>query len=71
MACMLGTKYINYKSHQLTLNVKDIFKEDSLASNLVEAFYNTMSSVKRKNRNAAILQNLTDLLPVLDNKTCL
>ena len=46
-----------------------MFKDNNEAATLVQEIHATMNSIKSKNLNAAILRNLTDLRPVLDNKT--
>ena len=48
IAPILGFKHIGFKNHQLALDAKDMFKEDVLASSLVDAVHNTLFSVKRK-----------------------
>ena len=47
-AWILGIKHTGCKNHQVALDVKDMFKEDILASNLVDAVHNTMFFVKKK-----------------------
>ena len=69
IAMKLGIKHIGCKSHQLALDVKDMLKADADTATLLQHVHKTMSSIKTKNSNAALLRNVTELKPVLDNKT--
>ena len=69
IALKLGIKHIGCKSHQLALDVKEMLKTDTRSAELLEQVHQTMVSIKTKNSNAALLRNVTDLKPVLDNKT--
>ena len=69
IASKLKIKHIGCKSHQLALDVKDMLKADKPTSTLLDHIHKTMTSIKTKNTNAALLRNITELRPVLDNKT--
>jgi hypothetical protein len=69
LATKLCINQIGCKSHQLALDIKDMMTADRNLTALLDAVHTTMSSIKRRNKNAALLRNITDLGPVLPNKT--
>ena len=57
IAQLLDIKHVRCKSHQLALDVKDIFKEDNEAATLVEDIHATMT-LKVKNLKCSCISKL-------------
>jgi hypothetical protein len=56
-------------NHKLGLEVNRMVENHSDLSNVKETTHEIMRAAKKKLRNAALLQNMTNLKPVMHNKT--
>ena len=65
---LLNVKHIGYKSHQFALAIRAILNSDNMV-NYLDAVHERMKSVKYKLTNTAMLRNINDLKPVIQNDT--
>ena len=66
---MTGKPHIGCMSQKLNLEVRSMIEQHSELKNVIESIHRTMKEVKTKSKSAAILRNLRELRPVLDNAT--
>ena len=59
--------HVGYNSHKLNLEVNAMVDTHPDLRNTIESVCNTMTSARSKLKNSAILRNITDLRPKLDN----
>ncbi len=69
IARLLGNPHVGCCNHKLNLDVELMVANSDDLKNCVSSVHNTMASAKMKLKNAALLRNLTELKPVLENKT--
>ena len=68
IACLCGKPNIGFTSHKLNVEVNYMFKQHSELKITTDAVYVAMTEAKTKSKNAAILCNLTDCKPTLDER---
>ena len=56
-------------SHRLNLEVKEMMQNHVVLSGVIEAVHYTMKCAGSQPKSAALLMNLTDLLPIMHNET--
>lgn len=66
---LFNIPHISFNSHKINLEVNKIIDTTQSFKNTIDSIHNTMKSCKVKLKNADILQNLTDLKPMVHNKT--
>ena len=66
---LTGKPHIGCLSHKLHLEVRSMINRHIELKNVIESVHRTMKEVKSKSKSAAVLRNLTELHPVLDNET--
>ena len=66
---MTGKPHISCASHRLNREVKSMIENHGDLSNAITSERVTMHEVKSKLKFSAVLRNLTDLSPVIDNET--
>ena len=69
VADLLGIPHVACKNHLLNLEVNEMVKQNRDLEITLNSIHETMSSCKKKLKNAALLRNLVSLVPVLHNKT--
>jgi hypothetical protein len=65
----LGIPHIGCYSHKLNLDVEAMIEENPSLASTINKVHEVMSCAKLKLRNAALLRNITELRPILHNKT--
>ncbi len=66
---MTGKPHIGCMSHKPNLEARSMIERHYELRNVIESIHRTMKEVKTKSKSAAILRNLTELRPILDNAT--
>ena len=70
VADLLKIPHVACKNHILNLEVNEMVKQTrELEVTLSSSIHETMSQCRKKLKNAALLRNLVNLVPVLHNKT--
>ena len=69
VADLLGISHVACKNHLLNLEVNEMVKQHRDLEGTLNTIHETMSQCKKKLKNAALLRNLVNLVPVLHNKT--
>ena len=69
IARSLGVPHVGCNNHKLNLDVELWVKNTAQLQHTIDDVHATMLSAKSKLKNAALLQNETDLKPVIHNKT--
>jgi hypothetical protein len=65
----LQVPHVGCYSHKLNLDVEAMLRENDHLTTSLAKIHEVMVCAKQKLRNAAVLRNITDLRPVLENKT--
>jgi hypothetical protein len=65
----LKIPHVGCYSHKLSLDVEEMVKASDDMKNTIAKVHDVMACAKQKLRNAALLRNITDLRPILENKT--
>jgi hypothetical protein len=68
-AKILKIPHVGCCSHKLNLDVELMVSGNSQMKETISTIHDVMACAKQKLRNAAVLRNITDLRPVLENKT--
>lgn len=66
---LLSIPHVGCSSHKLNLEVETMVQADQNLKSCLELVHTTMTDVRGKLRNRAMLRNLTSLCPVVENKT--
>ena len=69
VAELLGIPHVSCKNHMLNLEVNKMVKQTRDLEQTLNTIHDTMAQCKKKLKNAALLRNLVNLVPVLHNKT--
>jgi hypothetical protein len=69
VARLIGCPHVGCNNHKLNLDVELMVANTIQLKNVIENVHAVMLSAKRKLKNAALLRNLTNLKPVIHNKT--
>ena len=69
IARVLENPHVGCNSHKLALEVNLMMKNHFDLTRVIDAVHETMRTAKIKLRNAALLRNLTDLRPIMNNET--
>ena len=69
VAELLKIPHVACKNHILNLEVNEMVKNSRDLEGTINTIHETMSQCKKKLKNAALLRNLVNLVPVLHNKT--
>jgi hypothetical protein len=65
----MGNPHVGCMNHKLGLVVIRMVENNNDLSNVIECMHDFMKPAKQKLKNTALLQNMTDLKPVMHNKT--
>eukprot|EP00171_Calliarthron_tuberculosum_P023317 IDg23317t1 len=69
VSALSGIPMVGCCSHKLNLEVKEMIRHHADLSRTIDAVHDTMKAAKSKLKNAAVLRNLTDLRPIMNNVT--
>eukprot|EP00171_Calliarthron_tuberculosum_P005814 IDg5814t1 len=69
IADLMDIPHVSCNSHKLHLEVKNMIGANSKLFNTVNSIQKTMTSCKNGLKNSALLRNISDLAPVLNNET--
>jgi hypothetical protein len=65
----LGIPHVGCYNHKLNLDVEAMVRGNFELQKTISNIHDVMACAKQKLRNAAVLRNITDLRPILENKT--
>ena len=69
VAELLGIPHVSCKNHMLNLEVNKMVRQTRDLEQTLNSIHDTMGQCKKRLKNAALLRNLVNLVPVLHNKT--
>lgn len=69
IADLLEIPHVGCNNHKLNLEVRRMIDANSRIQGTIESIHKTMKSCKSGLKNRALLRNITDLCPVLNNQT--
>lgn len=69
VASITEKPHVGCSSHKLHLEVKSMIESHLDLKNTISSVHETMKSIKLKPKSAAVLRNLCELRPVMDNET--
>jgi hypothetical protein len=69
IAQIMGEPHVGCMNHKLGLEVNRMVEKHSDLTNVIANTHETMRAAKQKLKNTALLRNMTDLKPVMHNKT--
>lgn len=69
IANLAGIPLIGCNSHKLNLEVNHMLSCHADLRTIIDSVHETMKSAKSKLKNAAVLRNITDLRPIINNAT--
>ncbi len=69
IAILLNKPHVGCLSHKLNIEIDEMIDFDVLLSSTLNQVHETMTQCRMKLKKSAILQNLTDLSPIVPNQT--
>lgn len=69
IARLLGISHVGCLNHKLNLGVKAMIASDFMLSPIIDSIHSTMLNCLQKLKNRAMLRNLTEISPIIHNKT--